>query len=87
MISKSCQRVIMKNSHVAGFGILSGDKITFEESYEKKLGDTRIPKVHQEIQPRRRRGVPELLSHYSKKLSFSFHNIVRPHMFLREDML
>ena len=35
----------------------------------------------------RRRGLPERISYYSKKLSFSFHNIVRPHMFLREDML
>ena len=31
--------------------------------------------------------VPELLSHYSKKFSFSFHNVVRQHMILCEDML
>jgi len=46
----------MKNSQVAGFGILLGDKIPLEEKYEKKLGDTRIPKLRQENQPMRRRG-------------------------------
>ena len=77
----------MNNSHVAGFGILSGDKIPLEENYEKKLGASNHFPLCQENQLMRRRGVPELLSHYSKKLSFSFYNVVRPHMFLRGDML
>jgi len=56
----------MKNSHAAGFGILSGDKIPLEENYEKKLGASNHFPLCQENQPMRRRGVPELLSHYSK---------------------
>ena len=66
----------MKNSHVAGFEILPGDKIPLEDSYEKKLGDTRILVPCQENQPMRRRDLAERLNHYSKKLSFSFYNIV-----------
>ncbi len=56
----------MKNAHVAGFGILSGDKIPLEKNYEKKLDHTTIPKVRQEIQPIARRGLPECLSHGSE---------------------
>ena len=65
----------------------SGDKIPLEENYEKKLGASNHFPLCQENQPMRRRGLAKHLSHHSKKLSFSFHNIVRPHMFLREGML
>ena len=79
--------MIMKNSHVAGFVILSGDKIPLEENYEKKLGASDYFPLCQENQHMRRCGLAERLSHYPKKLSFSFYNIVRPHMIVCEDVL
>ena len=87
VISQSYRRLFVKIAQVTCFEVSSEDKVPLEENYEKKLGDTRIPKLRQETQHMRRRRVPERLSHYSKNLSFCFHNIVRPHMFLREDML
>ena len=86
VISKTYRRLFAKITQVACFEVSSGDKVPLEENYEKKLGDTRIPKLRQETQHRRRRRVPEQFSHYSK-LPFSFHNIVRPRMILRDGML
>ena len=87
VISKSCQRVFVKIARVKYSGVSSGDKVRLVEDYEKKMGDIRIQNLRQETQHMRRRRVPERLSQYSKKLSFSFHNIVRTNMVTCEDVL
>ena len=56
---------LLKVPNTKCFRVSSGDKMPLEENYEKKLDDTRIPKLRQEIQPMRRRSVPERLNHYS----------------------